>query len=132
MVVAMFSRSRKIRGLPPERKRALGAAMHRCATVQELQALALATLETSLLFSGLERDAVANDIFDHRYDRLLRPERFDVDEAPRQGNMLLNLANLEVDAEERREEPPVPEEEDTGCPVCLEDTDVEVRLPCAH
>merc|ERR1719181_271091 len=94
MVVAMFSRSRKIRGLPPERKRALGAAMHRCATVEELQALSLATLETSLLFSGLERDAVANDILDHRYDRLLRPDRFDVDEAPRQGNNTSNSRNV--------------------------------------
>jgi hypothetical protein len=82
MVLACFSRSRKIAGLPVERRRMLGAAILAQTSIEGLRALALRTLETSQAFDGLARDLVANDIFDNRFDRLLLPDRFDCDAEP--------------------------------------------------
>jgi len=85
MVVAVFTRSRRMQRLPAAKRRHLGAAIHAQQTADDIKMLALSALETSQAFDGAARDLVANDIFDGRYDRLLLPDRFDCDEESRRG-----------------------------------------------
>jgi hypothetical protein len=137
MVVAVFTRSRKIAALPPERRRMLGSAMLAQASIESLNALAIMTLETSHAFHGPERDLVANDIFDNRFDRLLLPDRFDCDEVLRSGHVVPPALTpvAETPAAETEglralaDAEPVPED----CAVCLGPLTTETaRLPCEH
>ena len=77
MVVACFTRSRKIASLPVERRRMVGAAILAETSIEGLRALHMRLMETSQLFDGLMRDRVTNDTFDNRFDRLILPDRFD-------------------------------------------------------
>jgi len=137
MVVAIFSRSRKVALLPAERRRALGAAIHATSSKDELKALALHSLETSQAFQGAEREMVANDIMDDRYDLLLRPDRFDCEErrrppvavVPRSNSNVGRLSSAQL--EEERAQAQVVEVADE-CPVCLGDNNVDRALPCGH
>ena len=62
MVVAVFTRSRKMAALPAARRRELGAAIHAQTTAESIKMLALSALETSQAFDGAARDMVANDV----------------------------------------------------------------------
>jgi hypothetical protein len=135
MVVAVFSRSRKVAQLPAERRRALGAAIHATSSKVELKMLSLHSLETSQAFQGAEREMVANDIMDDRYDLLLRPDRFDCEErarpplavVPRSDSNVGRLSSAQLEGE-RAQAVEVADE----CPVCLGDNSVECALPCGH
>merc|ERR1719440_1626287 len=125
MVVAVFSRSRKVALLPAERRRALGAAIHATSSKVELKALALHSLETSQAFTAAEREVVANDIMDDRYDLLLRPDRFDCEERARPPLAVVPRSNsgrsssAQHDPLNCLQEQGV--EEAAECPVCLAD-----------
>lgn len=133
MVVAIFSRSRKIAALPAERRRALGAAIHATTSKAELKDLALRSLETSPAFEGYEREMVANDILDDRYDLLLRPGSFDCEErAPRlmlSAERARKCVHPASPASPASTAEPLAAEE---CPVCLGENCVELALPCKH
>jgi len=144
MVVAVFTRSRKMQGLPAAKRRQLGAAIHAQTTADEIKMLALSALQTSEAFDGAARDMVANDILDSRYDRLLLPDRFDCDEAPRRvvgresGGVYVagegGAAQRDRGAEGGGDDAttvaaPAEEEE---CPVCLGTSPISARLPCGH
>ena len=98
MVVAVFTRSRKMAALPAARRRELGAAIHAQTTAESIKMLALSALETSQAFDGAARDMVANDIFDSRYDRLLLPDRFDCEEVPRRAARESGVVYVDVGA----------------------------------
>merc|ERR1719399_1532734 len=119
MVVEVFSRSRKMATLPAARRRELGAAIHRLGSREELVELALRALGTSFAFGDAERNSVAGDIIDGRFDLLLRPDRFDCEDGAR--------AALQVAFG-----PTAPPEEPDECPVCLGERAVDTRLPCGH
>lgn len=116
MIVAIFTDSRKVASLPSERRRALGAAIHASRSKSKLRMLALQSLETSIVFNGGERELVANDILDERYDLLLRPNRFDCEEGERAAIDTLTVQTADYD----------------GCPVCLGENRVDTCLPCNH
>ena len=98
MVVAVFTRSRKMAALPAARRRELGAAIHAQTTAESIKMLALSALETSQAFDGAARDQVANDIFDSRYDRLLLPDRFDCEEVQRRAARESGVVYVDVGA----------------------------------
>lgn len=83
MVVLIFSRSRRLQGLDASRRRQLGSLLHRCRSRDELITTTLAALENAQTLDAGEREQVANDILDSRFDLLLLPDRFDCDERPR-------------------------------------------------
>ena len=148
MVVAVFTRSRKMAALSAERRRQLGSAIHSPAEERRRHhRLALSALETSQAFDGEARDMVANDIFDNRFDRLLLPNRFDCDEIPRraaggaaklssgvgtgddgvrEGDEGASASSSSASQEEEEEE-----EEELECPIC-QGTNPWARLPCKH
>ena len=151
MVVAVFTRSRKMAALSAERRWQLGSAIHSQRSADDIKMLALSALETSQAFDGEARDMVANDIFDNRFDRLLLPNRFDCDEIPRraagrgaaetraagvgtgddgvrEGDEGASASSSSAASQEEEEE----EEEELECPICLGTNPVGVRLPCKH
>ena len=147
MVVAIFTRSRKMAGMPPERRRQVGRILHQASSISEIGDITTKSLETSVAFHGAERDDVANDMLDFRWDLLLGPDRFDCDETPRLAahtpvSPLLashasplrwpahteeasEVLELELVAEECIEEV-------DDCPVCLGEREVDTQLPCGH
>jgi hypothetical protein len=80
MVIAVFSRSRKVQQLDEDRRRALGNAIFNAESQEALHEIALKALASSVVFDEDSKMKVANDIFDRRYDSLLLPDRFDCDE----------------------------------------------------
>ena len=126
MVVAIFSRSRKMAALPAVRRRHIGAAIHAQRTIEDIKMLALSALETSQAFDSNARYMVANDIFDNRYDRLLLPDRFDCDEIPRMHHS--PSAKTNGTAEQPIDNEVIVHE----CPVCLGSSPTTIRLPCGH
>lgn len=120
MVISIFSRSKKMAGLPSERRRQLGVAIHACQSKQELQNLAMASLRDSVAFNEETRNVVANDIFDNRYDLLLLPDRFDCEELQRRTSRPEQTATPSV-------------EEEDECPICLGERGIDSRVqPCQH
>ena len=120
MVISIFSRSKKMAGLPSERRLQLGVAIHACRSKQELQNLAMASLGDSAAFDEETRNVVANDIFDQRYDLLLLPNRFDCEELPRRTSRSEPTATPSV-------------EEDDECPICLGERGIDsCAQPCQH
>ena len=148
MVVAVFTKSRKMRLLDTARRRALGAAIHSQVSVDGLKQLALSALETSVAFDGDARGRVANDILDDRYDLLLLPDRFDCEEVPRIAFCRVGAAAVgdgsagggggrARDGAERSdgvaaEQAAADNGDDVECPVCLGTNAVETQLPCGH
>jgi hypothetical protein len=147
MVVAIFTRSRKMQALPAAKRRQLGAAIHTQQTADDIKMLALSALETSQAFDSMGRDLVANDIFDSRYDRLLLPDRFDCDEEPRLASHVVESAGGAATQGARRAEgdgdatAPLNSigtsasglaEEAQDCPVCLGTSPISAQLPCGH
>jgi hypothetical protein len=148
MVVAVFTRSRKMQGLPAAKRHQLGAAICTQQTADDIKMLALSALQTSQAFDGVARDMVANDILDCRYDRLLLPDRFDCDEEPRRGDGRgRREAGGGAQATVPSAPPPsaaagtaaaaaaaaaAPTEEAQECPVCLGTTPISAQLPCGH
>jgi len=61
-VVAIFTRSRKMASLPPHQRRRFGAKLHEARSISQIAAMTTKALETSAVFQGAERDAVANDM----------------------------------------------------------------------
>ena len=149
MVVAVFSRSRKVSATSAARRRRIGGAIHGASSVDELKALTFAALETSEAFDSEARERVANDVLDDRYDLLLLPDRFDCEEeaarrvavrppaAPPAAAGEAEVAEEEAAvvvaaaAAEEEEEEEEDEEEDE-CPVCLGTNPSDVVLPCGH
>lgn len=125
MVVAMFSRSRKIRALPEARRFQLGAAIHNMTTVEDLKEFAMHSLEQSTVLTVQDRQQIANDLFDDRYDLLLLPDRFDCDDKPRQHPEARTERQQGAQAEEA-------EDEENECPTCLGTNVVDRRLQCGH
>jgi len=147
MVVAVFTRSRKMQALPAVKRRQLGAAIHAQQTADGIKMLALSSLETSQAFDAAGRDMVANDIFDGRYDRLLLPDRFDCDEAARVRDGASRTVDVGGEAEGIVGDGLVPSapqpsmvaasaqtrfEEAQECPVCLGTSPISAKLPCEH
>lgn len=125
MLVCIYSRSRKMQTLPTARRRRIGMAIHSCKNVDQFLDLAMKSLSTSHAFSGPMRDAVANDILDNRFDKLLLPDRFDCKEKAR-----LNAAPRSSAAAAAA---PAPElKEDVECAICLGSQPVDTCLPCSH
>jgi hypothetical protein len=120
MVVQMFTRSRKIQALPAARRYQLGSAIHSLTTIEELKEFAIHSLEQSQVLTDQDRQQIANDLLDNRYDLLLLPDRFDCDDKPRQ----------RPEAQPGR--PQGAEEDDDECPVCLGTNVVDRKLRCGH
>lgn len=117
MVVQVFSRSRKLRALSASRRHQLGSAIHSTTTVEGLKELAMHSLQESMTLTAQDRQQIANDIWDDRYDLLLLPDRLDCDEKPRQ-----SPEGGQQGAED----------EDDECPVCLGTNVADRRLQCGH
>lgn len=101
MVRLMLSTSRKLLSLPMDRRRHITMAVHQTCDEDQLLDLVLQKLPTALSLDRDERQLVANDILDHRYYRLLLPNRFDCNEPlPRIG-----------------------ESQQTECPICFDECD---------
>merc|ERR1711871_699529 len=81
MVIAVFSRSKKVQRLSEDRRRALGNAIFNAENQEALHEIALSALASSVIFDEDSKMKVANDIFDRRYDLLLLSDRFDCDES---------------------------------------------------
>merc|ERR1719262_497694 len=107
MVVELFTRSRKIRALPDARRCQLGQAIHSTMSIEGFKELAMNALETSTTLTAQDRQQIANDLWDDRYDLLLLPDRFDCDEKPRQ----------RPEAQPGRQQGA--EADDDECPSCL-------------
>lgn len=120
MVVQMFSRSRKIKALPEARRYQLGSAMHNMRTIEELKEFAIHSLEQSQTLTTQDRQQIANDLLDNRYDLLLLPDRFDCDEKSRQcpGAQPGRQQGAEADDDE--------------CPICLGTNVVDRKMQCGH
>lgn len=118
MVVEVFSRSQKIAALPEARRYQLGSTIHRMNSVDELKEVAMQSLQSSTTLTDGDRNRIANDILDDRYDLLLLPDRFNCDEQPRQYHQGQNG--------------PVVDDEEDACPICLCTNHVDRRLPCGH
>lgn len=121
MVVELFTRSRKIRALPDARRCQLGQAIHSTMSIEGLKELAMVSLETSTTLTAQDRQQIANDLWDDRYDLLLLPDRFDCDEKPRQRPEVQHVGQQGVDADD-----------DDECPICLGTNVVDRRLQCGH
>lgn len=119
MVLAIFSKSKKIQLISSEKRQFLGASIIHSLSIEGLKQLALTALETSEVFNNEARNLVANDIFDNRFDLLLLPDRFDCEEV----NRLNNQDTIE-------EIPTTPELDE--CPICLGTSEVDSKLPCQH
>ena len=119
MVLAIFSKSKKIQLISSEKRQFLGASIIHSLSIEGLKQLALTVLETSEVFNNEARNLVANDIFDNRFDLLLLPDRFDCEEV----NRLNNQDTIE-------EIPTTPELDE--CPICLGTSEVDSKLPCQH
>lgn len=141
MLVAIFSRSRKIARISEERRRHIGAAIHSCATKEELVSLSISSLASSEAFAAGAVDVVANDILDERFDLLLLPERFDCEEVPRLGAANTapptlgpqgSRANANAGACAGCPQKQDQEDEEEECPVCLGSRAVQVATPCKH
>jgi len=118
MVVHMFTCSRKIRAFPEAHRCQLGSDIHSAISIEELKELAMNALENSTTLTAHDRQQIANDLWDDRYDLLLLPDRFDCDEKPRQ----------RPEVEERADA-----DDDYDCPVCLGTYPVDRRLQrCGH
>lgn len=102
MVWLMMSHSRKLLSLPTDRRRQITLAIHKTQSKEQIIDLVLQQLPTALSLDRDERQLVANDILDHRYYRLLLPNRFDCSEPlPRLGEPLAT----------------------TECPICFDECD---------
>ena len=55
MVVALFTRSRKMASLSPDRRRQIGAMLHQAMSISQIATLTVKALETSVAFQGAER-----------------------------------------------------------------------------
>eukprot|EP00746_Dinoflagellata_sp_MGD_P000166 gnl/MRDRNA2_/MRDRNA2_100293_c0_seq1.p1 gnl/MRDRNA2_/MRDRNA2_100293_c0~~gnl/MRDRNA2_/MRDRNA2_100293_c0_seq1.p1 ORF type:complete len:305 (+),score=38.08 gnl/MRDRNA2_/MRDRNA2_100293_c0_seq1:87-1001(+) len=120
MVVQMFSRSRKIKALPEARRFQLGSTMHSITTIEGLKEFAFHSLEQARTLTAQDRQRIANDLLDNRYDLLLLPDRFDCDEKPRQ----------RPEAQPGRQQGA--EADDDECPICLGTNVVDRELQCGH
>lgn len=121
MVVQLFTRSRKIHALPQDRRCQLGAQMHAATSIEGLKELAMNSLEHSTILTVHDRQQIANDLWDDRYDLLLLPDRFDCDEKPRQRPEMQHGREQAADTDD-----------DDECPVCLGTHKVDRRLQCGH
>jgi hypothetical protein len=121
MVVQMFSRSRKIRALPEARRYQLGSAIHNLTTIEELKEFAFHSLEHSTTLTAQDRQQIANDLLDNRYDLLLLPDRFDCDEKPRQ----------RPEAQPGRQQGSEADDDDE-CPICLGTNIIDRKMRCGH
>ena len=54
-VVAIFTRSRKMASLPPDRRRKVGATFHEAMSISQIATFTVKALETSVAFQGPER-----------------------------------------------------------------------------
>ena len=159
MVIAVFSRSRKVQQLDEDRRRALGNAIFNAENEEALHEIALSALASSIIFDEDSKSKVANDIFDRRYDLLLLPDRFDCDEgggavlnSPTVDNVDSNVDSTslrgELDVAIESEGSPFPssldgeclngqgnnhdEDDSEECPVCLGTNDVVCTTTCNH
>jgi Ring finger domain len=108
MLRLMFSHSRKLMGLPEERRRQITMAIHQTSTVDQIRHLVLDQLPIALSLDRHERALVANDMLDHRYYRLLLPDRLDCNEPlPRLGDVTPQQEAIAITPQE--------------CPVCFEE-----------
>ena len=123
MVTTIFTRSKKVQTLPPQRIRELGAQIHMARSVDQLMEITVRSLEQSVLFGEDDKQRIMNDILDKRYDRLLLPDRFDCHER--------REAGAEINEQERQRVAQNVELENE-CPVCLGNDVVDMRLPCGH
>ena len=114
MVLSIFVKSKKIKSLDSNKKKYLGACITHSISIEQLKELTINSLETSIIFSNEEKNLVANDVFDNRFDLLLLSNRFDCEEIPR------------INSQEN-----VTEELDE-CPICLGNSVASVKLPCQH
>lgn len=123
MVSAIFSKSKKIGELRPERRIQIGQAILQSNSVEYLKELSISSLESSETLDEPRRERIANAIFDERYDLLLLPDYFDCDEVPRKRT---------VHSQEQAS-PSIPEEqEEEECPICLGTNPVDSQLSCGH
>lgn len=126
MVLEIFSSSKVISQLPLERKRQIGALIHRATTIEQLKELTVKCLVESVVVCDESKNLIANDVFDHRYDKLLLPNRFDCDEQPR-----TNFQERPRTQDQDQEDQEAREDQEDGCPICLMDQPATVTLPCA-
>jgi hypothetical protein len=113
MLRLLFSHSRKIMGLPDERRRQVSMALFQARTVDQVRHLVLDQLPTALSLDRDERQLVANDILDHRYYRLLLPNRLDcMEPLPRIFDNVMALSHAAA---------PTTTTTSLECPVCLEE-----------
>ena len=119
MVLAIFTKSKKIQLISNQKKQFLGTSIIHSLSIEGLKQLALTSLQTSEIFNNEARNLVANDIFDNRFDLLLLPDRFDCEEVSRINNQDII-----------EELPSTPELDE--CPICLGTNEVDCRLPCQH
>jgi len=117
MVVTIFTKSKKIQYISDERRQQLGRAILSQTSIEGLKELALNALETSEVFNNDDRNMVANDIFDNRYDSLLLPNRFDCEELQRQTGPVQQIEDIQ---------------ELDECPICLGTNEIDSQLPCNH
>jgi len=122
MVVQIFTKSRKLQGLPSERRRALGNALHTASSMHQIHEIALTALSASVLFDETSRGTIANDILDRKYHLLLLPDRFDCEDqscnSPDRPHQSVETVKGEEDALE--------------CPICLGTNNVNSRTSCNH
>jgi len=125
MVVAMFSTSRRTALLSEERRRMLGAAIHAATSVEQLKDICISSLAQAVTMDEPTRARCANNMFDDRYDLLLLPDCYDVDEEPRRGRGRSSMAAQMAGGSSE-----VLEEDE--CPVCLSTNVTDRQLPCQH
>jgi len=141
MVVAVFTRSRKVQQLPEDRRRELGNRIHSTKSIEQLHEIALGALSVSVIFDEEARALIMNDIFDRRYHMLLLSDRFDCDDQSRKYQRPSGAACV-VDAAGgaastqpvyEKAEPSAPVVQDEiECPICLGFAPVDSRTPCNH
>jgi hypothetical protein len=145
MAISIFYASRKIQRLPLALRRRIGSAILVSNTREELVDLFLTSLQAASTLDDEARHLIANDVFEGRYYRLLRADRFDC-ERDADPSTASDTEGIRV-----REAVPVPPatvvaptpgmevehvwiDEDTTneCPVCLSCLTYPTTLTCDH
>lgn len=147
MALTLFYDSRKIQSLPLHDRRQIGSAVLRTRTREELMHLFLTRLTSAKSLDDAARAKVANDVYENRFYRLLRPDRLDC----RDRGPTYNTDN--TDSSARADTGPFvattrghgvsaaavsnnnhDDDDDISdeCPICLTTLERPTRLACSH
>lgn len=110
MVMCVFIKSKKIQRINNEKKKYIASLILKQTSIESLKNLTINILENSETLNLSERNIIANNIIDNRYDFILLPSRLDCEEISR------------INEENEEEE----------CPICLGTNKSDIKLSCGH